>query len=673
MDNLYFVSEIISSKLISDKRVENKRDFIECLSWSYENFKDNEGLNESLALFECAERNNKFREDFLLYYNKNEYITDDNKVNNKFYRNAKFRYDAVVPLNIYTKIMEHLNSIIDDDTQKEKVKYVLKNLDRIMMLCALISFRKTRYKNRHPKKQGMTQITHQMLTSILGKTFNKSMDYLCNDVKIVIWDKEYIPGIYDKTGNNSGLCRSYKFSEEASGIICHRIHDKVLIKRIYNDKDEDSELRHMNNESKVSKDDYLNEYFSKNFTLAEEAYKNKHIDLEGFTRYISKLSGNGDDKFKRFKIGRDTFGSRLYNPFLYLKKELREFILINGSSDTTNVDINNSHPYFFSMLFDERFLNSVKHLLNVDEYKIFHSFSKNANFMEKIDIFQKITSSGTYYNYLMQSLGMSNSAENFKKIKKMNMCYFYGRINKNNKIYKYFDDNFNFINIVKYSIIKQGSYKRLCQILQKVEAFVLIDGIFGDLMPKISLIPLHDGFQCNKSDVPLIESTLLNNFKRLGVKYLPTWNKSTSLEEFNVSLSFIKKAHFNLFINKNELLESLNTLLLYVGIRNKKFKEGMKDENKVYLDNRFERVREMIPDEVANTYYELRLRLESKDYIRNDYSEHYQEYERSPLMKRRYYGRNVIGMVKLNPVEFLNQVNNGTQKTRVKEQNYFYC
>lgn len=662
------IKNIINSKFISNKRIENKRDFIECFSWSLKNYKEN--ISEDLSLYECAERNNHFRKIYIDYYQNNDYINDQNKLDNNFYRNSQLRYDAVIPLNIYNKIVNHIASFIDDDKNIDKSKFIIKNIDRIFMFCSVLYYRQSRYKNRNLKKIDFTQLPYQLVKSILGTNFNEIMDYLCNDIKIVIWDKSYIPGIYDKTGNNSGLCRSFKFVEPCNGNFQHRIHDKVLIKKIYSD--DDIEIRHVNNESKVVKNDDLNDYFSKNFTLSHDAYKNKNIDLEGFTRYISKLNSDENEKFKRFKIGRDVFGTRLYNPFLYLKKDLRKYITINGSSNITNVDINNSHPYFFSMLFDEKFLNSVKHLLNDTEYEIFHSFSKNKNFVEKIDIFQKITSSGSYYSYLLQSMNIPINDESIKNIKKTNMFYFYGRINKNNKIYKYFDDNFDFINIVKHAVIKHSSYKRLCQILQRVEAYVLIDGVFDYLRPLISFIPLHDGFLCKSEDEEIIVNTLKKKLKKLNVKYLPSCNKSATLVDLNKSIEKIKLKHCNLFINKNILFKQLNEIILLVGIKNRVFREGMKKTSIEYIDRRFEEQREFIPDEIANIYYDFRIKLENNDYVCFDFTPYFDEYMKCSLTKKKFYGKSIVDIIKINPVEFLNKKFNTSDRTRVKEKNYIY-
>src|SRR6185312_376774 len=97
MDRLHFLNDIISSNHISNKRIENKRDIIECITWTHNHFKNNPEQLEDRALFECTERNNVFREQFLSYYIENDYINNDKKIDNNFYRNARFRYDAVLP------------------------------------------------------------------------------------------------------------------------------------------------------------------------------------------------------------------------------------------------------------------------------------------------------------------------------------------------------------------------------------------------------------------------------------------------------------------------------------------------------------------------------------------------------------------------------------------------
>lgn len=615
----------------------------------------------------ATERNNKWKHDAKTFSKNNKAKTGTGKINNKFYR-YKFKYDVVVPKNIYFIIMEYYyysleNNIIED------VNFIEKYLDHIMMFCQAIFYYKDKYPSNIKSKRDMVPMYVKLIYAFIGREYKKILSFL-EKIDVLKIDTMYVPKYLDyKTKTEKkGICRHYKFcNTPTNDSIIYQINNRVIITKAYDmDNKLDSDIEYVSKNSKVKNSTELNDYFSEHFKLSDECKNNREIDYDGFTYYYSRINENGK-KFKYFNIGRDSWGNRLYHPFLSIKRSLREYTLIDDRSDTAVVDINNCHPYIFSLLFDTKFLSYVDDILTDDEIKLFTSMGSDQNFKEKIDLFCDIVASGTYYSFLKENIKTDWD------LKKINMHYFYGNFNRRNLLYKFFNKNFNFINIAKYHVIRMSGYKRLCQILQRIEAKILIDDVFfGLIKDDYSVMPLHDAFLCLRDDEKEIKKRITNVFKKIGVSRLPKFDKNTKYKEVKEIIEDIKLRNGNIFLNKNILFEELNIILKYVGIKNRVFKEGMKSRAIDYIDKKFEEMKDSIDDDIIDTFYELRRKFDNKVYDSVDYTDLLREYKDSTIMKRKYYSRDVIDLVKVNPVEFFNLRFKTNLKTRLRESNYIY-
>ena len=91
-----------------------------------------------------------------------------------------------------------------------------------------------------------------------------------------------------------------------------------------------------------------------------------------------------------------------------------------------------------------------------------------------------------------------------------------------------------------------------------------------------------------------------------------------------------------------------------------------------YIDRKFEDMKHLIDDGTADKYYELRIKLDSEQYDDFDYEEIFEQYKKNEMMKKKWYSREIVGYVKINPIEFYNMIKGTNYKTRVKESNYVY-
>ena len=253
------------------------------------------------------------------------------------------------------------------------------------------------------------------------------------------------------------------------------------------------------------------------------------------------------------------------------------------------------------------------------------------------------------------------------------MVYFYGDFNKYNVIYKFFADNFPFINEIKSRLYDLEGKKRLCQILQRIESKIIIDGVFIGLKEdNYNTLPLHDAIMCNNCDRFIVKNKIEEEFKKYDVKYLPTFDKLAPMEYVHNAYEKLKIKEGSRFLNKNIVYEQMNSLLKEVGIKNRVWKEDMKVGSSDYIDTRFEKLRHLIPDYIAGEYYSLKEKLINEDFNDIDYQGIYNDYKKDDTVKKRYYARDSWSYIKINPVDYYNKVNKTNYKTRCKESKYIY-
>ncbi len=617
----------------------------------------------------ATERNNNWKKESKKFLAENAPKTKDGKLNNDYYR-YKFKYDVVVPKIVYDTILDYYKYSLEIGCV-EDYEFIEKYIDHLMMFSQALFYYRDKYKSFIGSKRDKTPMYVKLLYNMLGRDYRQIVFFL-QKLGLIDIDHMYVPAWrdYKTDSDRKGICKHYCFTVNLGDeSYVYQITNRVIITKAYiSDTRINEDVEYATSASSISRDKALNKYMSDNFDMSDDFSEYRHYDYNGYTYYYSRL--DDEQRFKNFMIGRDSFGHRLYHPFLNMKGKARKFIEIDGMDDNKMMDIANSHPYFFSLLFDRNFLKYVGELLTDEEVALFESIIDDHIFKDKLNLFKKIVSSGRYYDFLRQNIKLPPQSLEMKKI---NMIYFYGPYNKRNAIYKFFDRNFNFINMVKYRIIRMSGYKRLCQILQRVEAKVMIDDLFFGLVNEgYKVIPFHDAIFCSPKDAGIVRKRMYDVFKKINVEYMPTFDKRGDIEKINDVFDKLKYEGGKKFIENVLLYENLNFVIKSVGIRNRVFRENMKPETVSYIDQRFEDMRDQIDDVVAERYYDLRMKMDMGETVEFDYAKMFEDYKKTTVKKKKFYAKDVVDMVKINPIEFMNYTYGTNYKTRVRENNYVY-
>lgn len=551
-------------------------------------------------------------------YNKNFYYSISLK--RKHYEDIKNYYDYCCA-----------NNIVDE------IDFINKKIEYIYLFVYLIDYYSTKYTSHASNHQSETPLSVKFIYKFLGRYYH-SVLYFLQKNGVVDYTEKYIPSYLDV--HKKGLCRHYWLCDNNDEeYVTISLSNRHIISKMFGKSDR---LRGI---------ELIDEGIELDKSILEA-----NVSSDEYENYFRTMGG-------KVKITRDEFGNRLYHPYLSLKKEVRRFISIDGETDNSMLDIRNSHPYFFSMLFHEDFRKNVDHLLSKEEIKFIKNLSNNPIYEKQIEAFQRITSAGNYYKYLENELGAHES------MKELNMYYFYGSFNKKNAIYRLFKNNFSFINKFKFFIIQKYGHKRLSSLLQRVESFIVIDHLMKKIGDSgIKTITFHDAFMLRECDMEKAICLIKEQLNVMGVKYLPSFNGYKN--ELANSFEDIKTQDFFLFINKCMTYERLNRLIKNAGIKNRIFKEDMTVESREYISNRLYNTTSDMS--VIDEYKRLLQKIDTNDYSEFDDYSLYNEYKNSNMRKKVYFAKNSFEYMRINPIEFFNYKNGENFKTRLKENFYLY-
>lgn len=207
-----------------------------------------------------------------------------------------------------------------------------------------------------------------------------------------------------------------------------------------------------------------------------------------------------------------TENGRWYNSFTNLKSIYRKYIKFNAADTQTkyNLDIKSSQPTIIANLFNRNFLKNdlVLEVLTLDEIKFI-----DANINRKdVKKYLEITHRSDVYTYLANKVGESRGWA------KKNFYNLFGPNYFNSKFIKLFTEEFptvmEFINLVKNS-----DYKRLANILQKIEAAIVLYTVSPQLLKfNYKFLTIHDAFLVNASDIQGIKSIIYDTFNKIHFK-----------------------------------------------------------------------------------------------------------------------------------------------------------
>lgn len=330
-------------------------------------------------------------------------------------------------------------------------------------------------------------------------------------LRSIIGERSYYPirdnlvskGIIEVNHNYSinEFSKSYRLTDTYRGIKHRQIKliDEKILERIYRHKHSTlinippgAEYKFLfNNLHKIN----INHTEAVNFINSNYSY-----DPDILNSYMISVDYI---KEKEFFYHVDKTANRVHTNVSNLSRELRPFLTYKGRR-LINIDIKNSQPFLFNILIS----NFIYPLINISPYV--------ATFSD-IELYKRLTSEGTFYEYLMRKAGFENMDRGtFKKefFGKVFFCkssdkYTY----KETKLFKELFPNVYQI-ILQY---KKNDYKQLAITLQKAESHIMINKVCKRIAtdkPEMFISSIHDSLLTTPENKNYVSDVILSEFER---------------------------------------------------------------------------------------------------------------------------------------------------------------
>ena len=315
------------------------------------------------------------------------------------------------------------------------------------------------------KKENRFALNATILKDKYGYLYNYYINYLVTNGILIL-----------KTNYQNGVTsRIYALDENIfiDKIKRYKNLDKVLLKKY---KNKFVDMIHINDTSKLSliepliKEKLVSDLFSVKIEYDRAIFfldALKHQDIDIYNRNIYSVDCIND---KHIFYHFDDYG-RMHTNYTILKSFIRKNCLLIDGEETCEIDIPNSQPLFLTKIID---------------------MDSNLVDQKELLLFKELTTSGTYYQYVMNQLGESNK----KKVKEMTYKVLFGRNIASSKVDKNFKKLFPTIHqFIKNYKKENGDYRVLAYDLQKAESDLVFNTVIKKVMqfyPEIKLITIHD-------------------------------------------------------------------------------------------------------------------------------------------------------------------------------------
>jgi len=322
------------------------------------------------------------------------------------------------------------------------------------------------------KKENKFHLMSPILKEKYGYLYNYYMDYLIENKVLILLSKH-------QKGKSSRVYAINEFILRGT-IIRYNNFDKVLLKKY---KSKVSQLKEETKFENLLIDNDIK------IKLVDDLFKIQ-IEFDRSIFYLDSLKGDDVDIYNRNKYSVecindkhifyhfDNYG-RMHTNFTILKSFIRKNCLLINGEETHEIDIKNSQPLFLAKLIKD----SGTKWVNEDEF----------------ELFKDLTLSGKYYNYFMDSCGISDR----NTAKEYTYKVLFGRNGSNSKADKMFIKLFPTIhNFIKLYKKENGDYKVLAYELQKSESNLIFNKIIRQIMtlyPEINLVTVHDSIIVQRS------------------------------------------------------------------------------------------------------------------------------------------------------------------------------
>lgn len=375
--------------------------------------------------------------------------------------NSVYRSSISSKINKKTKSLQFLPKCLEDiyskknftfNGQKLKSRYIIDIVHNLLL-------------KYYFKKENKFTLNAMVLKDKYGYLYKHYVDYLVykNIIKMICnYKKGYTSRIYSLNPS--------VFRENIRRI---QNDDKVLIKK-YKKKVFDTIDFVDTNQSTIEidiREKLISDLFSVEIDIERSLfYLNclKKEDLDIYNRNVYSVESIND---KHIFYHFDDYG-RLHTNFTILKSFIRKNCLLIDGLETCEIDIKNSQPLFLCKLISD----SQTAWVNKEEF----------------EFFRQLTTTGKFYQYLMQVSGEKDRSV----IKEMTYKVLFGRNRINSKsdilFSKVFPTIYNFIKLYKKEF---NNHKILAHDLQRAESRLIYNKIIKKIMilhPEIKIITVHD-------------------------------------------------------------------------------------------------------------------------------------------------------------------------------------
>lgn len=311
------------------------------------------------------------------------------------------------------------------------------------------------------KKKNKFILNATILKKKYGSIYSHYIKYLVEN-NILILRKNY------RSGNHS---RIYSINEDllSSKITRYKNKDSVLLKKykkeIFRFQDDESENKILD-DVKIK---LISDLYDIDIDIERSIFFLNSVSDSDMNIYNKNEYSVHSIKHKHIFYHFDKYG-RMHTNYTILKSFIRKNCLLINGETTAEIDIPNSQPLFLSKL------------MNESNFK-FES--------EELNVFNKLTRDGTFYDFLKLKLGFNKRSD----AKKFTYKILFGRTvdDQNNKMFRaLFPSIANFIKDYKN---KHNDYKVISHVLQEMESNLIFNKIVNKLMtlyPEIKILTIHD-------------------------------------------------------------------------------------------------------------------------------------------------------------------------------------
>jgi len=313
------------------------------------------------------------------------------------------------------------------------------------------------------KKENRFALNATVLKDKYGYLYNYYINYLVSNSILVL-----------KTNYQNGVTsRIYALDENIfiEKIKRYKNFDRVLLKKY---KHKFIDMIHIDDTSKhnlidpLVKEKLVSDLFSVKIEYDRAIFfldSLKHQDIDIYNRNIYSVDCIND---KHIFYHFDSYG-RMHTNYTILKSFIRKNCLLIDNEETCEIDIQNSQPLFLTKLIDTNMVDQ-----------------------KEFELFRHLTTTGTYYQYVMSQLGENDK----KKVKEMTYKVLFGRNIGSSKVDKQFKKLFPTIHqFIKTYKKENGDYRVLAYDLQKAESNLIFNTVIKKVMkfyPEIKMITIHD-------------------------------------------------------------------------------------------------------------------------------------------------------------------------------------